>query len=191
MEGGGGAGGAAQPFHGGDAARGREEVVGQAGWDGAEVGLGADEQAAGTEGIVGIGDNKQAGAGRADQADAATAAVERVGRAELGEVADGDDGGAGERGDLGEGGEGAANVLVLVGVDLRTQVGDERIEDDEAGLLRRDETVDGAEVVGNARQARTTVIQDVGHEEDAVEVGAGGLEAGANGVGGIVLGDPR
>lgn len=139
--------------------------------------------------VGGIGSQDQSGAGGAEEADAAQTAVERVGAAALGEMADTDDGGAGARGGGVQRGHGVANVLIALGIDSGGEIGDEGVEDDERRIETGDHGIEEGEV---AREGEGTpglgAIGNSNKSNDALRIAPGGVDAGADGVEGIVLG---
>jgi len=63
-------------------------------------------------------------------------------REALAEVANDDDSDAGAVGELGRRDEGMADALVAVRVDLGSKIGDERVDDEQAGLDALDDLVE-------------------------------------------------
>src|SRR5215813_9982396 len=183
---------------------GGEEIVeeGGGGGDGFALvlgGLGGDEVIGGEGGVVfkggggGVsvggagcwgwfGAEEQGGAGGGGEGDGAAAAVEGFGAGLFGQVADDEDGAVGGFSEGAEVQQDGTDGLVLVGVDGGGEDGHQGIDDDERGMVERD----GAFEDGEVGWERGEVFE--GEDMAAGDVGAGGIQAGADGIGSAILG---
>jgi hypothetical protein len=163
------------------------QVEGEGGGGAGQIAFGHGQDA--PLGVGGIRREEEPGAGGTDDADAAQTPVERVGTGGLGEVADGDDGGPTALGGGFQGGHGMADALPTIGTDADGEIVDQLVEDDEGDIEALDEGVEDGQVT---RQGEgTTGVGAIGDGEegnDAPRVATGGIDAGTDGVEGVVLG---
>src|SRR5215813_7440724 len=162
-----------------------DEAEAQGGGLGGEVmceeGEGAD--IGGGVGVWGwCGAEEQGGAGGGGEGDGAAAAVEGFGAGLFGQVADDEDGAVGGFSEGAEVQQDGTDGLVLVGVDGGGEDGHQGIDDDERGMVERD----GAFEDGEVGWERGEVFE--GEDMAAGDVGAGGIQAGADGIGSAILG---
>ncbi len=84
--------------------------------------------------VIRILGDEQADAGSCDDADGARPTIEGILGGSLIEVADNQDGTAGTLGQLGQGSEHLADILVTGGVNVMSQNGHERVQDDQESV---------------------------------------------------------
>ena len=140
-------------------------------------------------GIVGIRGEEEPAAGGADDADAAAAAIEGIGGQRFVEVADGDDGDAGALGEAFQRVKGTAHPLIGIRVVTAREKGDQGVDDQERGLGAGDDFLEDIDMIGDGSKRPGRVVIGQGREGDnAPGVAASGVDAGTDGVVGVVLG---
>ena len=153
---------------------------------GAEVRFGLGQHA--EVGVIRVAGDDQAGADGPDDPDAAHATVEGPCPAPFGEVADEEDRTLTPHGQGGERGQCGADGGFVTTRPRRREEGDERIDHDQVGESRLNESFEGGQVVRQAERGDGRVVRPGGGDDEAIEVGPGRVRPGAEGVGRVVLG---
>jgi hypothetical protein len=84
---------------------------------------------------------------------------------------------------------GVADALQALGTDAGREVVDELVEDDQGGIDALDEGVEDGEIAGQGEGTTGLgAIGDGNEGDDALRITTGGVDAGADGVVGVVLG---
>ena len=140
-------------------------------------------------GIVGIGGEEEPAAGGANDANGAETAIEGIGGHRFVEMADGDDCHPGALGEAFQRVKGTAHSLIGILVVTAGEKGDQRVDDQERGLGAGDDFLEDIDMIGDGSKRPGRVVIGQGRERDnAAGVATSGVDAGTDGVVGVVLG---